>query len=61
MLVLTRKKGQCIQIDDNVRVWIREIRPNMVSVAIDAPKGVSIVRAELLEQSADASEAGAVA
>ncbi len=48
MLVLTRKAGQRIVIGD-ITVHIAEIRHNRIRVAIDAPRDIPILRAELAE------------
>ena len=55
MLVLSRKANESIQIGDNVTVEIRRIAGNRVTVAIDAPRDVRILRGEL-EQAAKAFE-----
>ena len=47
MLVLTRKPGESIVIANNIRVQVVEIAPGVVRLGIDAPREVSIVRAEL--------------
>lgn len=49
MLVLTRKDGESVQIGDEVRVTILRISGNRVTVGIEAPKQVQVVRTELLE------------
>lgn len=54
MLILQRKKGESIVIDNNITLSIVEIGTDWVKVAIDAPKEVPIFRAELLE-AADAN------
>lgn len=48
MLLLSRKRGESIQISDDVTVHITRIAGGGVSVAIDAPKEIPIVRTELL-------------
>lgn len=47
MLVLSRKANESIQIGDNVTVEIRRIAGNRVTVAINAPRDVRILRGEL--------------
>jgi len=47
MLVLTRKVGQKLVIGDNITVVINRISGNRVSVGIEAPTDVHIVRGEL--------------
>lgn len=50
MLILTRRVDEEIIIGDNIKIIITKIDRNQVSVGIDAPKDVSIVRQELLEE-----------
>jgi len=48
MLVLTRKAGEKIVIDENVLIEVLEIQGNRVRIGIQAPRGVTILRQELL-------------
>jgi carbon storage regulator len=48
MLVLSRKAGQRIIIDDSIVVEIVEIQGGRVRIGIEAPQGVPILREELL-------------
>lgn len=50
MLVLSRKTGQSIQIDDDIFVTVSEVRGGRVRLSIDAPRSVRIVRKEVLER-----------
>ena len=47
MLVLTRKVGERIQIGDNITVVVTKSSGNRVTLGIEAPKDVRIVRGEL--------------
>lgn len=47
MLTLRRKKNEAIQIGPDVTVWVSQIRGSSVLLAIEAPKGVTILRREL--------------
>jgi carbon storage regulator len=47
MLVLSRKENEEILIGDNIRVVISRVAGDRVSIAIDAPREVSIRRGEL--------------
>lgn len=47
MLVLSRKVGQEIVIGDNVRITITKISGNRVTLGIEAPDHVRILRGEL--------------
>lgn len=49
MLILQRKKEQSLLIGDNVRISILDVGTDWVKLAIDAPKDVAILRAELKE------------
>ena len=49
MLVLSRKVGERIHIGNDVFVEVRRIAGNRVTLAMNAPKNVRILRGELLE------------
>ena len=49
MLVLSRKVGEKIVIGDNITVVINKVAGNRISLAIEAPSNVRIVRGELAE------------
>jgi carbon storage regulator len=55
MLVLTRKPGERILIGDNIVVTILDSRGDGVRIGIDAPRGISIQREEVLRAVADAN------
>lgn len=48
MLVLSRKIGEKISIGDNIEVTVVKIDRGKCRIGIQAPKSVSIARAELL-------------
>jgi carbon storage regulator len=50
MLVLTRKAGESIIVANNIRVKIIEVTPGGVKIGIEAPRDVSIFRAELYQE-----------
>lgn len=50
MLVLSRKKGDSIIIDDNIEVTIVDISGEQVKLGINAPKNISIYRKEIFMQ-----------
>jgi len=50
MLVLTRKKGQKLIINDDIEVTILETRGDTVKIGINAPKHVTIFREEIYEE-----------
>ena len=47
MLVLSRKPGERIHVGDDITIVITKISGNRVSVGIEAPGDVRIVRGEL--------------
>jgi carbon storage regulator len=47
MLVLSRKIGERIHIGDNITIEIRRVAGNRVTLALDAPRTVRILRGEL--------------
>ena len=47
MLVLSRKVGERIHVGDDIVLEIRRIAGNRVTVALDAPRNVRILRGEL--------------
>jgi carbon storage regulator CsrA len=49
MLVLSRKAGQKIHIGDDIVVEIRRIAGNRVTIALEAPRDMRILRGELHE------------
>jgi len=49
MLVLTRKKNQSIMVGDDIKITILEIGDGFISIGIDAPKKVNILRTELYQ------------
>ena len=61
MLVLTRKLGESITIDDNIKIRIEKIRGKQVRLGIEAPKETRIYREEVYqaikEQNQDAAQA----
>ena len=47
MLVLSRKKGESIQIAENISITVCEVRGGRVRLSIDAPKSVRVLRGEI--------------
>jgi len=50
MLVLSRKEGQCIMIDNEIEVVVLGVRGDRVRIGIKAPIDVSIHRDELYQR-----------
>ncbi|WP_144972001.1 carbon storage regulator [Bremerella volcania] len=47
MLVLSRKVGDSIKIGDNIEIVVNRISGNRVTIGVDAPKDVRILRGEV--------------
>lgn len=47
MLILTRKIGEGIVLNDDVKIHVIEISKGLVKLGIDAPKNMLILREEL--------------
>ena len=47
MLVLSRKVGQEILVGDNVRITVTKVSGNRVTLGVEAPDHVRILRGEL--------------
>lgn len=52
-LVLGRKEGQAVKIADNIFVTVVRVGPHSVRLGITAPRDMSIVRSELIEDLGD--------
>jgi len=50
MLVLARKVGQSIVINDTIELLVIEVRGDQVRLGIEAPRSIPVHRKELLEQ-----------
>ncbi len=61
MLVLTRRPKEVIVIDGEIEIEILEVIGNRVRVGITAPRGITILRQELLLRDQKLSGNGAVA
>ncbi len=62
MLVLSRKVGQRLVIDDSITIIVNRIAGNRVQIGIEAPDDVHIMRGELdkiRRQFSDGDEASA--
>jgi carbon storage regulator len=47
MLVLTRKLGESIAIDDRIRITVVALKGNQVKLGIEAPADTKIYRSEI--------------
>lgn len=57
MLILQRRKGQSLSINNNITLTIVDTGADWVKLAIDAPKEIPILRTELVEAAAENQEA----
>ncbi len=49
MLVLSRKKGECVEIGENIKVCVVRITADKVRLGIDAPRKIAVHRQEVAE------------
>lgn len=59
MLVLTRKLGESIAIDDNIKIVVVQIKGKQVRLGIQAPKETKIHREEIYQAIQDQNEEAA--
>ncbi len=50
MLILTRKLGESIIIEDNIKVTVIDINNQQIKLGIDAPKHITINREEVAKK-----------
>ncbi len=61
MLVLTRKLGESIAIDDNIKIVVVQIKGKQVRLGIKAPKETKIHREEVYQAIQEQNEEAAKA
>jgi carbon storage regulator len=61
MLVLSRKKGQSLVVDDRIEITVLEVEGDVVKIGISAPREVRITRKELLQSVRETNEEAAFA
>jgi carbon storage regulator len=49
MLILTRRMGEVLRIGDSITITVLNVAGNNVSIGIEAPLDIKIIRKELLE------------
>ena len=59
MLVLGRRSGESIIIDNEIEITVVEIQGDKVKIGISAPKKIPVFRKELLEAARSANEEAA--
>lgn len=50
MLILTRRVGETIMIDDHTSVTVLGVKGNQVRIGVNAPKEVSVHRKEIWDR-----------
>ncbi len=55
MLILSRKTEETLMIGDNIEIKIIEIVGDRVKIGIEAPKNLSVIRGELIKETAEAN------
>lgn len=59
MLILQRRKGESLSINDNITITIMDVGTDWVKLAIDAPKEIPVLRSELKEAADENKKASA--
>jgi carbon storage regulator len=58
MLILTRRVGEAVVIDEEVTVTVLGVKGNQVRIGVNAPKTVSVHREEIFERIKNERAAG---
>jgi carbon storage regulator len=59
MLILTRRVGEAVVINEEVTVTILGVKGNQVRIGVNAPKSVSVHREEIFERIKNERESSA--
>lgn len=59
MLVLSRKLGQKIRINDTIVLTVLDVQNGVVKLGIDAPRDIAIYREELYKEIREANQQAA--
>lgn len=57
MLILTRRPGEDLHIGDEIVVTVLGVKGNQVRIGVDAPREVTVDRAEVAERKQQSKEA----
>lgn len=49
MLVLSRKKGESIVIQDNIVITVLAVEGDVIKIGVDAPRNIDIYRKEIFD------------
>ncbi len=49
MLILTRKIGESIRVEDNISIAVLDIKGNQVRLGVEAPKHIAVHREEIYQ------------
>jgi carbon storage regulator len=52
MLVLSRRVGESVVVDNSITITVLEVRGDVVRVGIEAPRQIAILRSELVQDAA---------
>ncbi|HJO55592.1 MAG: carbon storage regulator CsrA [Candidatus Brocadiales bacterium] len=56
MLILTRRLGESIIIEDNIKITVIDINKQQIKLGIDAPKHITINREEVANKVKDENQ-----
>ncbi|MCP4254932.1 MAG: carbon storage regulator CsrA [Candidatus Scalindua sp.] len=56
MLILTRKLGESIIIEDNIKITVIDINKQQIKLGIDAPRHITINREEVAKKVQDENQ-----
>ncbi len=56
MLILTRRLGESIIIEDNIKITVIDINKQQIKLGIDAPKHITINREEIAKKVNDGNQ-----
>ena len=52
MLILSRRIGETIVIDQNIQIKVLDVKGGQVRIGVEAPRGVAVDRLEIAERKA---------